>query len=239
MTRRILLTTDVVGGVWDFCLALCDALRPNARVTLLALGRPSPAQCVAAASAGVELVSEPLKLEWMQQSEFDVLRTRQLVADLVRDIRPDVLHANQFAAACADVDVPVVLTVHSDVLSWRRWTLGCSEVPPEWRNYQVLVDQALTRSDVVVTVSHFLKHALATHYDVARPIDVIHNGWPASAVEPPGARQHLTLLAGRIWDPAKNIGLAAEAMQGWQPGPVALAGEQVHPDSGSQATVPA
>ena len=42
-----------------------------------------------------------------------------------------MLHANQFAAACATVEVPVVLTVHSDVLSWHRWTLGSSAIPPE------------------------------------------------------------------------------------------------------------
>src|SRR5919204_1131585 len=33
---RILLTTDVVGGVWDFCAVLARALGPSARVTLLA-----------------------------------------------------------------------------------------------------------------------------------------------------------------------------------------------------------
>ena len=41
--RHILLTTDVVGGVWDFCLALASELHVQraARVTLLALGEPS------------------------------------------------------------------------------------------------------------------------------------------------------------------------------------------------------
>ena len=40
--RRILLTTDVVGGVWDFCLVLGGGLAAaDCDVTLLALGSPS------------------------------------------------------------------------------------------------------------------------------------------------------------------------------------------------------
>src|SRR5207248_5998583 len=109
----ILLTTDLLGGVWDFALALASALA--GQVLLLALGEPSAAQC-AAAQAVAETVFAPLKLEWMHDSAADVQQTQQLVRDLVRQHKPEVVHANQFAIACADLDVPVVLTTHSDVL---------------------------------------------------------------------------------------------------------------------------
>ena len=235
--RRILLTTDVVGGVWDFCVVLARELRPHGYVALLALGTPTPAQRQTAADVGAELVSLPLKLEWMQDSEADVRHTREVVRDVVRELRADIVHANQFAAACAEVDLPVILTLHSDVLSWRRALYGTTHVPAEWQPYAGLVREALNRADAVVAVSDFLGREVAQLYATHRSVEVIHNGWPQQP--PPRARcERITLTAGRIWDAAKNVALAAEAAQGWNPGEVYLAGETTHPDGG-RADVPA
>jgi glycogen(starch) synthase len=231
---RLLLTTDVVGGVWDFSLALARELRArrSTQVTILALGDPTRAQVDQAHDTGAQLLVEHVKLEWMQDCRDDVLRTRELIGRLVGELRPDVLHANQFAAACADVDVPVVLTLHSDVLSWRRWTLGHSDVPAEWAAYQSLVVEALARADRLVAVSAFLANEVRTLYGCRRDIQVIHNGWsPPPAGQPTRRRPRRTLTAGRAWDAAKNISLVAQAAQGWDAGPVYLAGQQASPDS--------
>lgn len=243
---HVVLTTDVVGGVWDFCASLARELQAQgaARVSLLALGEPSAEQRAQAVAAGAELYEERLKLEWMQEAEADVAATRERLSALVEQLRPDVVHANQFAAACLerDVRVPIVLTLHSDVLSWRRWTLGAEGVPDEWRTYVALVRQALARADSVVAVSGFLANEVRNLYGTPRRIEVIHNGWPAphaSQVPVPAARrERVTLLAGRVWDAAKNVPLAATAAQGWQPGPVYLAGQAAHPETGGQAELP-
>jgi glycogen(starch) synthase len=235
---RILLTTDVVGGVWDFCLVVAEGLRDAGHVvTLLAIGSPTLRQHQAAQSTGAEVVSAPLKLEWMQDSEADVGATRRLVADVARMVRADIVHANQFAAACADVDVPVIMTLHSDVLSWRRWTLGSTDVPPEWEPYVSLVREALTRADHVAAVSRFLAHEVRSLYGVDRRIEVIHNGWPALQA-PVTPREPIALAAGRAWDPAKNVSLIAEAASGWDTGGVYLAGECTHPDGGRVSPPP-
>jgi glycosyltransferase involved in cell wall biosynthesis len=227
------------------------------RVSLLAIGEPSADQYRQAELAGAELYVERLKLEWMQAASDDMAATIERLRMLVERLHPDVVHANQFAAACLDraVCVPIVLTLHSDVLSWRRWTLGLADVPAEWRQYMALVRQALQRADTVVAVSRFLAEEVRTCYGVARPIEVIHNGWPVPARQARRATEHpspaaarrpfstpprgeaITLVAGRVWDAAKNVPLAAEAAQGWDPGRVVLAGEVAHPDGG-QATVP-
>src|SRR5207302_2085773 len=149
-----------------------------ARVTLLAFGAPTRAQQQTAADAGADLVSVPLKLEWMQDSQADVQQTRHVVRDMVRELRADIVHANQFAAACADVNVPVILTLHSDVLSWRHWTYGATDVPAEWHCYAALVREALLRADAVVAVSDFLSREIAQLYATDRRFEVIHNGWP-------------------------------------------------------------
>jgi len=141
--RRVLLTTDVVGGVWDFALALAGELTRDSTVVLLAIGEPSASQELAARGTGVELRSAPLKLEWMAEADADVARTADLVVETARSMGADVIHANQFAAACAKVDVPALLTVHSDVLSWQRWTLGASGAAPQQRAYVELVREAI------------------------------------------------------------------------------------------------
>jgi len=51
------------------------------------------------------------------------------------------------------------------------------------------------------------------------------------------SRERFTLVAGRIWDAAKNVSLVARAAQGWDPGNVYLAGESAHPDGG-RAVIP-
>jgi glycogen synthase len=241
MPRRLLLTTDVVGGVWDFVLALARELddRSAAQVTILALGKPTPGQVDQAGAAGATLIVEPVKLEWMQDSEVDVRRTRDVIGRLARDLEPDVLHANQFAAACADVDIPIVPTLHSDVLGWRRWTRAAGATPPAWDAYTALAREALGRADRVIAVSAFLAADVRELYACEREIDVIHNGWPSDTqASLRGQRSRSTLTAGRIWDSAKNVALVAEAAQGWDPGPIYLAGQQANPDSGGRVDVP-
>jgi glycosyltransferase involved in cell wall biosynthesis len=234
---RVLLTTDVIGGVWDFCVTLGrELVARGTHVVLLVLGEPTAEQLRQAAEAGAELLVEPLRLEWMQDSQADVQATQRLVARLVADLRPDVVHANQFAVACAGVDTPVVLTLHSDVLSWRKWTLGAQDLPAEWRSYATLVRQALAQADAVVSVSHFLAEEVQALYGTQREIEVIPNGWPALPA-PTAPRRKMTLLAGRVWDRAKNLALAIQAAP---PGAeVLLAGEQRDPDSGQVLEVPA
>lgn len=242
-SRHVLMTTDVVGGVWDFCCVLASQLvRCGHTVTMLAFGEPSPAQRGQATSTGAAFVAAPLKLEWMRDSEADVARARRLIAEIVDERAPAVLHANQYAPACAELPVPTVLTAHSDVLSWSgRATPDADRaaVRAEWRSYADLVRRALDGADEVVAVSHTVAGDLREFYDVHRRLEVIHNGWPelASVPRPVATRRALTVLAGRAWDSAKNVQLAVSAARGWNPGRVVLAGNQAHPETGASMPV--
>ena len=242
---HVLLTADVVGGVWDFCRVLAaELVRARNRVTLLAFGVPGPEhrRQAAAVGEGLTLLHAPLKLEWMEDSDADVRAAEALVTDLARELRPDVVHVNQYGPARVQVGVPVVLTAHSDVLSWRKWVLGergsaavDGDRPDRWDRYAALVREGVRAADETVAVSRFLADELRALYGIERDVSVIHNGWPASGgdVRPIGERERLTVLGGRAWDSAKNVELAAVAARGWAgTGRVVLAGERRHPETG-------
>ncbi|CAN5143264.1 glycosyltransferase family 4 protein [soil metagenome] len=239
---HVLFTTDTVGGVWDFSRTLSGELRSRGQqVTLLALGGLTPEQRRQADLVTSDVVSAPLRLEWMQGSADDVLRTRELVEMLVRIRRPDLVHANQYAAVTA-CGVPTVLTAHSDVLSWHRWTRRADEAElASLRRspYASTVEAALAGASSVVAVSGSVAADLREHYGLARPVRVVHNGWPAVGEEPAplAARPRRTLLGGRAWDEAKNVAIAARAAAGWDPGELLLAGEIRHPETGSRQPI--
>jgi glycosyltransferase involved in cell wall biosynthesis len=227
---RIIMTTDVVGGVWDFCRVLTSELTAGGHgLTLLAFGRPTVLQQEQAAEAGAELLHEDLKLEWMADSASDVHRSQLRLLSLAEELQPDIVHVNQYALASLNLCAPIVLTAHSDVLSWHKWT---AHVPagPEWAPYAALCRGGLLGADSVVAVSGFLAREVADLYGIDREIGVIHNGWPAE--DRPARKRGLSLLAGRAWDRAKNIELAARALAGWDAGEVAFAGPTAHPESG-------
>jgi glycosyltransferase involved in cell wall biosynthesis len=233
---HVLITTDVVGGVWDFSCVLASELRRGGqRVTLLAFGEPSSAQKVQGEACASSFLWQDLKLEWMQDSVQDVQRARLLTLDLMDRLRPDVVHANQFALGALNLAAPVVVTAHSDVLSWFKWT-GAGVPGPEWSTYTATVRGGLLGAAAVVAVSRFLANELLLLYHVRQDVQVIHNGWPGAveAVPPLAKRPRLSLLAGRAWDAAKNLQLAASALDGWDSGRVVFAGSLRHPDSAVQ-----
>jgi glycosyltransferase involved in cell wall biosynthesis len=234
------MTTDTVGGVWDFTVELAtEAVRAGSRVTVLAFGSPDASRRSRLDRLGVPLYAAPYRLEWMADSEADVRASRRLIADLARALDVDVVHANQFGVLPRRLRLPSILTAHSDVLSWRKWTGANSATHDEWEGYRALVRDGLRRATEVVAVSGFVASELVEHYFVDRRIRVILNGWTAgrAAPTPFSTRPRQTLLAGRVWDEAKNIPLAARAAAGWDPGRVLVAGSTTHPESLATTTV--
>ncbi len=235
---HVLMTADVVGGVWDFSHVLASELvRAGHRVTLLVFGVPRAEHERQAAEAGATLLHAPLKLEWMADSAADLRAAQELLRRLVDELRPHVVHVSQYATAREKLGVPVVLTAHSDLLSWRAWTLDGSKRPAStevWESYAGLVQAGISGADQTVAVSRFLADELRARYPIQRDVSVIHNGWPTRDAEPTpvGERARLTVVAGRAWDAAKNVDLAAAAAQGWEPGRVVLAGDLRHPETG-------
>src|SRR6202011_421721 len=118
---HILLTADTVGGVWTYTQELVRGLiRRGNRVTLISFGGLPRAEQTAWMDDLPDLDYRPTRyrLEWMQESENDVEESKSYLESLIRQVRPDILHFNQYCYGNIQVDVPRIVVAHSDVVSW-------------------------------------------------------------------------------------------------------------------------
>ncbi len=215
---HLMLTTDAVGGVWRYSLQLSRALAAhNVAVTMVCVGR-SPDSEQQAEIASIPNLRRlhliPGKLEWEQDSAAEIVAARQQLASIVAEEQPDLLHTNQFCFGDLPTACPRLVVGHSDILSWREW---CADdyTAPSWlaflAYYQRLVEAGLRGAQAVVAPSHFMAGCLQKHYAFATTPQVIANGInikPATAV-----KERIAIVAGRLWDKAKNVGIMVEALK--------------------------
>lgn len=226
---RILLSTDNVGGVWSYSLALTRALAVRGAVVDLAvIGPPLDGD----ARAELEdvphegLFSLVSKLEWMDDPWSDVARSGRWLQDLARSRDPDVVHLCSYSHAALTFPAPVVLVAHSCIASW--WEACKAEpLPPRYVRYRRRVEAGLRGADVVVAPTAAMMRALLRHYSFDTPCATIHNATDLPVVAAPPRREIVGV--GRLWDEAKNLGALARAAPGLQ-WPVRLAGEAARPD---------
>jgi glycosyltransferase involved in cell wall biosynthesis len=216
---HVVMTTDATGssGVWSYSLTLVSALRRRGiQVTLVSLGPPpSPAQ-EAAVPAGSRLIVTDYKLEWQEGLNGDVALSGAFIARLVDDLRPEIVHSNHYCYGSLATGAAKIVVAHNDLLSRLTWCDHDGDVqrlvvPTHLADYRAFVEEGLANAQVVVCPSRFMATTLAEHYQ-ARPLTiVIPNG-----VEPPAAPpvEHApghpltAVIAGRLWDEAKNVDLA-------------------------------
>ncbi|WP_211103822.1 glycosyltransferase family 4 protein [Skermanella pratensis] len=229
--RRVLMTADAVGGVWDYALELAGGLaRRGVRVTLAVMGpAPSPVQRARAiATPGLRLHHGDFRLEWMERPEDDLAAAGDWLLDLAERVAPDLVHLSGYAHAALPWGRPVVVVAHSCVLSWWQAVHGCP-APAEWRPYADRVAAGLASADSVVAPTQAMLDALETHYGPVPHGRVVWNGRDGGAWHPRPDREPTVISVGRIWDEAKNI----RALDGVAAGldwPVVVAGSRKHPD---------
>ena len=228
--RSILMTTDAVGGVWTYSLALCRSLAAEGiEVVLATTGpRPSDTQRAEVAELGNVILRESeFRLEWMSDPWDDVQRAGEWLLDLEQRLTPDIIHLNGYAHGALPWCAPVLVVGHSCVLSWWQAVRG-GEVPASWNRYRDAVRAGLHAADVVVSPSHAMLDTLEATYGPLTRTAVIANGCDVAAFGP-GEKQPFVLSVGRVWDEAKNIRALAEVAPeiDW---PVCVAGDAQGPD---------
>ena len=213
---HILLTTDSVGGVWTYTEELSAGLVERGhRVTLVTLGHALDA----GQRSWVDAIVSPLfrcvettfRLEWMEDSTEDLERSAALLRRLVGELQPDVLHVNQFAYGELSDTVPVLLTGHSDMLSW--WEAVHGERLPDtgrMRAYTSLVRAGLEAATCLAAPTAWMARELREQYAIDRTIDVLPNGRSPRLFQPDQPKQLQALTVGRAWDAGKHVGLLEE-----------------------------
>ncbi|HEX8426085.1 glycosyltransferase family 4 protein [Hymenobacter sp.] len=235
----ILMTADTVGGVWTYALALTRALAPyGTQVALATMGAPlseSQWQEVAAIS-NLTVYESHYKLEWMDKPWDDVAEAGEWLLQLQDTVQPDLIHLNGMVHGQLAWGKPVLVVVHSCVLSW--WQAVHGEPAPEaWSTYRTQVQQGLQAADLVVAPTTAMLQEAARLYGPFQQQAVIYNGCDASLFQPAELKELFVFSMGRIWDEAKNLKLLAEAAPKL-PWPVYIAGNAHHPTTGATLTLP-
>jgi CDP-paratose 2-epimerase len=206
--RRVVMTTDAVGGVWTYATDLAAGMAEAGIATRLVVLGPAPDAARAAqarAIPGLTLEVPDLALDWTARSAGELARVTEGLAALVRRDGADLVHLNHPAlAAGLAVDVPVVAACHSCLATW--WAAaGEGEMPEHFRWRIALQAAGLAAADRLVAPSRAFAAATEAAYGV-RP-EVVPNG-RRSAPTPdlaPSRRKPQVVLAGRLWDRAKNL----------------------------------
>ncbi len=204
--RRILITADAVGGVWNYALELARSFAPEGVQFLLATMGPRPSaeqREEAARVPSVSLVESDYRLEWMDDPWAEVDAASDWVLSLAADFAPDLIHLNGFCHAGLEWPAPVLVVAHSCVVSWWQAVRG-SEPPPRYDEYRRRVAAGLAAADRIVAPTAAMLGSLSENYGRNLRGTVIPNGR-----DPTGftisEKDPKILAIGRAWDAAKNI----------------------------------
>ena len=211
---HILVTSDTLTGVWTYTRELVTSLvTGGARVTLVSLGEiPLPQQTTWMDHLhGLDYRPTAFRLEWMQEGENDFQESCRYLEALVRELRPDILHSNQYCYGALEVPVPRVVVAHGDLVSW--WLAVHGRQPPHseclaW--YRETVAQGLGAADAVVSPSRWMQETLRVCYLQPRYERVIHNGRNPIFFNPYVSKEDSILAVGRWWDKGKQVSLLTE-----------------------------
>jgi glycosyltransferase involved in cell wall biosynthesis len=161
----------------------------------------------------------------MEKNEFVFSQGAGVLSHVARQFRPDLLHSNQFCFGAMALDVPKLVTAHSDVLSWADACRSRGLEDSRWlRQYRSLVTHGLHACEAVVAPTRWMANTLAHHYSGLPGCYVVLNGRSLSA-PPSHLRTVQALTVGRLWDEAKNVGMLRSVNS---PIPIYVAGERQH-----------
>ena len=229
---RLLMTTDAVGGVWQYSIDLASELSKRGFTILLAsMGpRPSEVQCDQVSRIpSVQLGVGDFALEWMPSPWKDVDSAAEWLLGLTDEFNPDLIHLNGYAHAALPWRRPVITVAHSCVCSWCR-AVRDEPAGAEWTEYKRRVLAGLLASTAVVAPSRSMSESLRREYALSETqVRVIHNFGRMLSREPV-PKEPFYLASGRLWDPAKNLSILEEIAP-LLPWPIRLAGSHQDPEN--------
>jgi glycogen synthase len=224
---NVLLAGESSGGTFTFLRTLAFELDRRGCQVTVALSGPKRPRSLGAES--VELAWRPGRVEWMRDPWTDVDATGEWLVDLARRRRAEVVHVSGYAHAMLPFDAPVVLTAHSDLLTWSE-AVGMPLAQPDYAEYERRVRAALRSAAKLVCPTAAHLGALERLFGPLPEAVTIHHGSRAAGAGE--SKQRLVLAAGRLWDEGKNLGAlgGVPLPRRWT---LAILGPRRHPESGS------
>ena len=210
---RILLTSDAVGGVWRYSLAIAAYIGARGGQCTLAILGPSPSprqQCEAASVDGCTLIDTGLPLDWTASGPSDMQNAAVSLGGLAQQAHARTVHLHTPVLAAFDWPVPAVAVAHSCVGGWWRAVQGGQRLPPEFAWRMALMREGLERAAAVIAPSRAASDLLGQVYATGRHIEIVHNGL-AGTPTLAGKRVRRVLAAGRLWDGGKNFAMLDRA----------------------------
>jgi glycosyltransferase involved in cell wall biosynthesis len=199
---RILVTTDAVGGVWQYTTDLAAALGNIGFETVVALMGPVPGDAAPSLPAAT-LIDTGLPLDWLCDSPDEMGTAAARMAELAGDYGVDVAHLNTPTLARADFPVPTIAVAHSCLATWWRAVEG-TPLPEDFRWRAALHREGLRRADLVAAPSQAFARATQEAHGLAALPDAVANGrTPLPVRDVP--MEDAVFTAGRLWDRGKNV----------------------------------
>ena len=224
--RRILVSTDAVGGVWTYTLDLAVGLAAAGATIRIAVLGPAlrDDQRAELARRRLDAVETGCSLEWLAADAGEVRASAQALSQLAWAWQADLIHLHASAfAACASFPCPVVVTHHSCVATWWAAVYGGS-LPADFLWRTALTGEGLVRADLVIAPTAAYARSIAEVYRLRDPPRVVHNGRAARFANDDGDGCAEVFTAGRLWDDGKNIA-ALDCVAALLPWPVCAAGD--------------
>lgn len=206
---HIMMTTDAVGGVWQYATGLAAELAEEGyRVSLAVMGPPPDAGQRRGLEGieGLRLVPTGLPLDWMCTDATEVAEAAAELARIVRASGADLLHCNSPALlGAAAFPVPVLAVAHGCIATWWQVARG-GPVDPSLRWHGDLMRRGLIAADAAVAPSASFAAMLQSAYRLPQRPLAVHNGGPCEAAPAStgGAPMSAVLTVGRMWDPVKQ-----------------------------------
>jgi glycosyltransferase involved in cell wall biosynthesis len=226
---HVLVTTDSLSGSWTYTRELVTGLvTRGVRVTLVSFGEiPLPEQTSWMDHLhGLDYRPTAFRLEWMQEAEEDLAESSAFLAALVRELRPDVLHLNQFCYGNLPVDVPRVVMAHGDLITRKHAVRGPAKYDHVKRDdvkhdqerhadrslawYRNTVSDGLAAADAVVAPSAWMLDRISDCYGRPRRAEVIYPGRNPIFFNPYVSKDDCVLAVGRLVDASKQVFLLTQ-----------------------------
>jgi glycosyltransferase involved in cell wall biosynthesis len=214
---HVLVTADTMSGSWTYTRELVTGLvTRGARVTLVSFGDILlPEQTVwMELLHGLEYRPTAFRLEWMDGAPQDLPESSEFLADLVREVRPDLLHLHQFCHGDLPVDVPRVVMAQGDLISWAEAVQGCTPKPSRWMKwYRDTILRGIAAADAVVAPSACMLDTVISTYGRPRRAAIIYPGRNPIFFNPYVSKEDSVLSVGRLLDAGKQVLLLTQHPQ--------------------------